>query len=67
MIMKNLIILFVTAFILIGCVKEIKNNDRVEKRVDFALAIHGGAGYIYKGRYTEEEEKEAQESEEKSG
>ena len=25
--------------------------------MDYALVVHGGAGYIYEGRYTEEEEK----------
>lgn len=44
--------------ILSGCVKEIKNNDVVEKKKDFALVIHGGAGYIYEGRYSKEEETE---------
>lgn len=47
---------FFTGFILIGCVKEIKNNDTSEKQTEFALVIHGGAGYIYKGRYSKEEE-----------
>jgi len=46
----------IVGLLLSGCVKEIKNNDLSEKRVDFALVVHGGAGYIYEGRYTKEEE-----------
>ncbi|PID62416.1 MAG: beta-aspartyl-peptidase [Ignavibacteriae bacterium] len=51
-------IIFTTFILLTSCVKEIKNNDiKNNKKTEFALVIHGGAGYIYKGRYTEEEEK----------
>ncbi len=42
---------------MLSCVKEIKNNDTPEKSVEFALVIHGGAGSIFEGRYSEEEEK----------
>lgn len=55
------IYLFTTVLLFLllsGCVKEIKNNDIVEKKTDFALVIHGGAGYIYEGRYSKEEENE---------
>ena len=51
----NIILIFL---VFGGCVKEIKNNDITEKHVEFALVVHGGAGNIYKGRYTEEEEGE---------
>jgi len=57
----NLLILFFVLFLTVSCVKEIKNNDLEEdekRETDFALVIHGGAGYIYKGRYTPEQEKE---------
>lgn len=53
--------IFVFSLLLVSCVKEIKNNDVEESeksKTDFALVIHGGAGYIYKGRYTPEQEKE---------
>ena len=55
---KNFSYLIFISLILASCVKEIKNNDVKEKRVEFALVVHGGAGYISKGRYTVEEEKE---------
>ena len=58
MLLKKSIYIFLTILILSGCVKEIKNNDITEKRVDFALVVHGGAGNIYEGRYTVEQEKE---------
>ena len=44
--------------LLTGCVKEIHNNDINEKRADFALVVHGGAGYIYEGKYSPEQEKQ---------
>lgn len=55
--------LWLATFIIImlsGCVKEIKNNDSdvIKSKNEFALVIHGGAGFIYKGRYTQEEENE---------
>lgn len=52
----KLLLTFLIALLLNGCVKEIHNNDINEKKVDFALVVHGGAGYIYEGRYTKEEE-----------
>ncbi len=49
--------IFILSILLSSCVKEIKNNDiENSKNVDFALVIHGGAGYIYEGRYSKEEE-----------
>ena len=39
-----------------GCVKEIRNNDTSKKKSEIALVVHGGAGYIYEGRYSKEEE-----------
>jgi len=50
----TLLILFL--LLIFGCVKEIKNDDSPKKTTEFALVVHGGAGYIYKGRYTKEEE-----------
>ena len=50
--------LLLTILLLTGCVKEINNNDIDEKKVDFALVVHGGAGDIYAGRYSEEMENE---------
>ncbi|MBK8944575.1 MAG: isoaspartyl peptidase/L-asparaginase [Ignavibacteriae bacterium] len=53
--------IFIFSLLFVSCVKEIKNNDVEEsekRKTDFALVIHGGAGYIYKGRYTPEQEKE---------
>lgn len=57
MTMKYLLILISLIFFS-GCVKEIKNNDSdsSKKVIDYGLVIHGGAGYIYEGRYSEEEE-----------
>ena len=52
----KLLLTFLIALVLNGCVKEIHNNDISEKKVDFALVVHGGAGNIYEGRYTKEEE-----------
>lgn len=52
----NLLLAFLITLGLNGCVKEIHNNDISEKKVDFALVVHGGAGYIYEGRYSKEEE-----------
>lgn len=57
----KILFIFVFSLLLVSCVKEIKNNDVEESeknKTDFALVIHGGAGYIYKGRYTPEQEKE---------
>jgi L-asparaginase / beta-aspartyl-peptidase len=57
--------LLIAGIFLNGCVKEIKNNDTSEKKTDFALVLHGGAGYIYEGRYSKvEEEKYIQKLEE---
>lgn len=48
---------FFIILLLNGCVKEIKNNDvDSEKKTEFALVVHGGAGNIYKGRFSKEEE-----------
>ena len=47
------------SFSLTSCVKEIKNNDggrSAENANDFAIVVHGGAGNIYEGRYSKEEE-----------
>ena len=55
------IYLFTTVLLFLllsGCVKEIKNNDTVEKKTDFALVIHGGAGNIYDGKYSKQAETE---------
>ncbi|MCB0747993.1 MAG: isoaspartyl peptidase/L-asparaginase, partial [Ignavibacteriae bacterium] len=55
-----LAIFLLSILLLTSCVKEIKNNDSVDSKNrvnEYALVIHGGAGNIYKGRYTEEEEK----------
>lgn len=53
-----LLITILLVFFLSGCVKEIKNNDKNDdtNKAEFALVIHGGAGYIYEGRYSKEEE-----------
>ena len=48
----------IISLLLTGCVKEIHNNDINEKRADFALVVHGGAGYIYEGKYSPEQEKQ---------
>lgn len=55
---KYSLLIIISLIFLSGCVKEIKNNDvdSSEKVIDYGLVIHGGAGYIYEGRYTEEEE-----------
>ena len=55
---KKYLPLIISLMFFSGCVKEIKNNDvdSSEKVIDYGLVIHGGAGYIYEGRYTEEEE-----------
>lgn len=42
--------------ILLSCSDE-KNNESV-KKIEYGLVLHGGAGSIYKGRYTVEEENE---------
>jgi len=48
--------MFITV-VLTSCVKEIKNNDRSSRKTnDFAIVIHGGAGNIYEGRFSKEEE-----------
>lgn len=52
------ITLLIISILFNGCVKEIKNDDLKTERVDFALVLHGGAGHIYEGRYTEDEETE---------
>lgn len=57
----KLLILFAISIIIVSCVKEIKNNDADEtkqEKIKFALVIHGGAGNIYKGRYSPDQEKE---------
>ncbi len=56
---KKYLLIFLSVMFLTGCVKEIKNNDADsdEKVIDYGLVVHGGAGYIYEGRYSEEEEK----------
>lgn len=50
--------IIILALVISGCVKEIKNNDSKKKQTDFAIVLHGGAGYIYEGRYTLEQETE---------
>ena len=39
-----------------SCLKEVKNNKTEKGDVNFALVVHGGAGSIYKGRYSNEQE-----------
>ncbi len=39
-----------------SCIKEIENNDPQNKKENFAIVIHGGAGSITKGRFTKEQE-----------
>lgn len=58
--LKSIVFLFSISILFSSCVKEIKNNDgnKTNKSSKFALVIHGGAGYIHKGRYTAEEENE---------
>lgn len=51
-----LTIIFLFLLIITGCVKEIKNDDIKKDSTEFAIVVHGGAGYIYEGRYTAEEE-----------
>lgn len=46
------------SFFTTGCVKEIHNSDMNEKKVEFALVVHGGAGNIYEGKYSLEQERE---------
>ncbi len=54
----NLFLALLISFFSTGCVKEIKNSDMNEKKVDFALVVHGGAGNIYEGRYSTEQERQ---------
>jgi len=54
----NLFLALLISFFSTGCVKEIKNSDMNEKKVDFALVVHGGAGNIYEGRYSLEQERQ---------
>lgn len=53
-----LLLAMLISFFATGCVKEINNSDMNENKVDFALVVHGGAGNIYEGRYSLEEEKQ---------
>lgn len=58
---RNSILFAILILFISGCVKEIKNNDTDIKKIEFGLVIHGGAGNIYKGRYTKAEEQQYKE------
>ena len=45
-------LLFISLVLFLSCSVE------ESKKIDYALVVHGGAGYIYEGRYSAEEEKE---------
>lgn len=53
---KSFLTLIIIIISITSCVKEIKNNDAPVKIADFGLVIHGGAGSIYEGRYSQTEE-----------
>jgi beta-aspartyl-peptidase (threonine type) len=56
--MKALLTVIITIIILTGCQQQTNDNQQsTNKQIDFGLVIHGGAGYIYEGRYTPDEEK----------
>lgn len=51
------IISLISILLIVSCgVKEKEITKDVIRKSDFALVIHGGAGYIYEGRYSSEEE-----------
>lgn len=55
----RLVILSVLLIFVLSCVDQKSDSDNLpekEKQIEFGLVIHGGAGSIYKGRYSEEEE-----------
>lgn len=47
---------FLLAATLASCIKEFKKSESNKKLIKYGLVVHGGAGYIYKGRYTKEQE-----------
>ncbi|MBU2505576.1 MAG: isoaspartyl peptidase/L-asparaginase [Bacteroidetes bacterium] len=58
--MKIFKVFLMAAFMIVfnSCVKDIEEtNFASEKVTEFGLVIHGGAGYIYPGRYSEMEER----------
>ncbi len=50
--------LLLILFGLNSCIKEFKPGESKTKLINYGLVVHGGAGYIYKGRYTKEQEEE---------
>lgn len=55
----RLVILSILLTFILSCVDQKSDSDNLpekEKQIEFGLVIHGGAGSIYKGRYSEEEE-----------
>jgi beta-aspartyl-peptidase (threonine type) len=63
--MKSILITVIIFILTIGCQEQssesgqstTNNKQQITKQIEFGLVIHGGAGYIYEGRYTPEEEK----------
>lgn len=58
--MKNIsaLLCLMLMWFLLGCVESNSSDEEKIAKVEFGLVIHGGAGNIYKGRYSEDEEKE---------
>lgn len=57
--MKKVSLYLVIIFFIIGltsCIKEVGTGKNYNKKIKYGLVVHGGAGYIYKGRYTKEQE-----------
>ena len=57
--MRKLFLVSALLFFMLGftsCVKEFKNERVRKKQIEYGLIVHGGAGSIYKGRYTKEQE-----------
>lgn len=55
--MKN-ILLLLSIFVLISCETEIQKQDHKKDKPEYVLVIHGGAGYITKDRYNDQQEAE---------
>ncbi len=50
-------ILILTVLTLTSCIKEFKPEESDVKQIDYGLVIHGGAGWIERGRLSPEKEK----------
>lgn len=50
-------IFLIFAFLTISCTKKIPENLQQKQNSEFGIVIHGGAGWIYKGRFSSEQEK----------